>query len=270
MNLATQLLLQTKLASNNSVKDETNNIIRMRNLSEQKIYSIIEHIETLCYNQCYIKNSEDNIPGEPFIKKENHPKNPVVISRTNVDLIYNLTLSLLQKIYGSSNDHISNFQSQLSDFNYNESSIKYKDILEICIAKLEFIRSEIVLGLVSSIENEITGEIVADFLALARKSLSDDVLIVAAVLSCASLEDTLKRYGKLNGLDVTDKSMSEVINALKSKGLLSSAQDSILKGYAKIRNKVFHADWDKIEKPDISSIVGFCEEFILKHFSGNV
>lgn len=270
MNLISQLLLQKKSISDPSLKNPIIQNIRMRNLSEQKISQIIDHIETLCYNQCYIKNSDEKIPGEPFIQREIQPKKPVIISRTNVDLIYNLTLSLLQKIYGNTNDHISNFQSQLSDFNYNDSSIKYKDILEICIAKLEFIKSEISLGLITSIENEVTGEVVADFLSLARKSLIDNVIEVAAVLSCASLEDTLKRYSKLNNLNVDDKTMSEVINALKSKGLLSSAQDSILKGYAKIRNKVFHAEWDKIEKADISSIIGFSEEFVLKHFSGTL
>ena len=263
-------MLQNSLNLKDLPKQSSEKKYKMKNLSEKKINQIICHIETLCYNQCYLKNSKDNTVGEPFIKRETKPQNPVVISRTNVDLIYNLTLSLLQKIYGNSNDHIINFQSQLSDFNFNDSSIKYKDILEICIAKLEFIKIEINLGLVSSIENEVTGEVVADFLSLARKSLVEDVLVVSAVLSCASLEDILKRYAKSNGLNVDEKTMSEVINALKSKGLVSSAQDSILKGYAKIRNKVFHAEWANIEKADISSIIGFSEEFVLKHFSATL
>ena len=268
--MITKILLQNSLTLKDLPKQSIEKKFIMKNLSEQKINQIISHIETLCYNQCYIKKSDDKSAGEPFIKREAKPQNPVVISKTNVDLIYNLTLSLLQKIYGNSNDHISNFQSQLSDFNYNDSSIKYKDIIEICIAKLEFIKSEINLGLISSIENEVTGEVVADFLSLARKSLVEDVLEVSAVLSCASLEDILKRYAKSNGLNVDEKTMAEVINALKSKGLVSSAQDSILKGYARIRNKVFHAEWEKIEKADISSIIGFSEEFVLKHFSATL
>lgn len=270
MDFINTLLLQNSLTSKNLPRKSIKKKNEMKNLSEQKINQIIQYIETLCYNQCYIKNSKDETAGEPFIKRDSKPLNPVVISRTNVDLIYNLTLSLLQKIYGNSNDHINNFQSQLSDFNYNDSSIKYKDILEICIAKLEFIKSEIKLGLISSIEKEVTGEVVADFLSLARKSLVDNILEVSAVLSCASLEDILKRYAKSNSLNIEDKTMAEVINALKSKGLLSSAQDSILKGYTKIRNKVFHAEWDKIEKADISSIIGFSEEFVLKHFSATL
>jgi uncharacterized protein YutE (UPF0331/DUF86 family) len=269
MDIIENLLFQNSLLSIKKDRIKKNDI-KMKNLSEQKIYEIIEHIEELCYNQCYIKDSNEKVPGDPFIERNLPPSNPTIITKTNVDLIYNLTLSLLQKVYGNSNDHINNFQSQLSDFNFNDKTIEYKDILQICIAKLEFIKSEIQLGLVNSIKNEVTGEIVADFLSLARKSLTEDIVEVAAVLSCASLEDTLKRYARLNDLNVDEKTMTEVINALKSKGLLSSAQDSILKGYAKIRNKVFHADWDKIEKSDISSIVGFTEEFVLKHFSGSM
>ena len=36
---------------------------------------------------------------------------------------------------------------------------------------------------------------------------------VAAVLACAALEDALKRFGRLKGLQVEDKAMQEVVNA---------------------------------------------------------
>jgi len=56
---------------------------------------------------------------------------------------------------------------------------------------------------------------------IARAKLAlDDNKDVAAVLACAALEDALKRVAIKNELDVDDKDMSEVINALKAGGVL--------------------------------------------------
>ena len=260
-------LLPSLLSNSIDVEKKKEKYIKMKVFSEKKIYESIEYIEDLCYNQCYSIGDSDQ-PGGPLVAHNILPKKPEVITKTNVDLIYNLTLSLFIKVYGNDNEHVKNFQSQLSDFNFNETSLQFKDILSICLAKLKFINTEIRLGLLTTIENEVTGEIVTDFLLLARKSLSDDMKAVASVLSCASLEDSLKRFAILNNLEVEDKTMIEVVNALKSKGLLSNIQSNILKGYTQVRNKAFHAEWDKIEKSDISAIIGFTEQFILQHFSG--
>ena len=48
--------------------------------------------------------------------------------------------------------------------------------------------------------------------------------------------------------------MSQVINALKSKGLLKDPQATIVQSYVKLRNKVFHAEWDKIEKESVNQL----------------
>jgi hypothetical protein len=54
---------------------------------------------------------------------------------------------------------------------------------------------------------------------------------------------------------------------LKSKSLLKGPQASIVQSYTKLRNKAFHADWDKIDKTSVSSAIGFTESFILENFS---
>lgn len=63
--------------------------------------------------------------------------------------------------------------------------------------------------------------------------------------------------------------MTEVINALKSKGLVSGAQKSLLDTMPKIRNYAMHADWEKMSEPDVNSIIGFVEQFLLNKFSSN-
>ena len=89
---------------------------------------------------------------------------------------------------------------------------------------------------------------------------------VAAVIASAALEDTLKRYAVRRGLNVGDKTMATVINALKSKGLVSGAQRSLLDGMLKTRNNAMHADWNKITEPEVSSLIGFVEQFLLTSF----
>ena len=228
--------------------------------TKDKIIQTIDYIENIAYNQTYDK-------GHGLVKKEGLPNNPQVVSRIKVDLVVNLTLNLIEKIYGSDNEIFFNVQAQLSDYNSSEhSKIHYSDVLEICLAKLELIRTHIDLDLLNSIYSDITSELITDFTELSKKLLEEDNLKVGSVLACAALEDTLKRYAIMNSLYVEDKSMSEVVNSLKTKSLLSKAQGNILKGFTTTRNKTFHAEWDKIAEVEIKSIIAFTEQFIIDNF----
>ncbi|MBF0635184.1 MAG: hypothetical protein HQK85_11045 [Nitrospinae bacterium] len=122
-------------------------------------------------------------------------------------------------------------------------------------------------GYVFSIESSLSGEILGDFVAMAKLSLSEGHKDVAAVLACAALEDTLKRYGSLNGVDVDGKDMSEVISALKAKGLVSGAQKSLLDSMPKIRNFALHAEWQKIDSAAVNGVIGYVENFLLTKFA---
>jgi hypothetical protein len=122
-------------------------------------------------------------------------------------------------------------------------------------------------GYVFDVDLRVSGEVFGDFVALARQSLSEGHKDVAAVLACAALEDALKRYAATNALGVDDKSMQEVVSALKSKGLVAGAQKSLLDAMPKIRDFAMHANWEKLSEPDVSSVIGFVEQFLLSKFS---
>ena len=124
-------------------------------------------------------------------------------------------------------------------------------------------------GYLFDVERAVSAEIFGDFVVLAKQALAEDNKDVAAVLAAAALEDALKRYAASNGLDVDDASMSKIIGALKSKGLVSGAQKSLLTAMLRMRNHAMHAEWEKIEKPAVSGLVGFVEQFLLTHFSRN-
>jgi uncharacterized protein YutE (UPF0331/DUF86 family) len=106
----------------------------------------------------------------------------------------------------------------------------------------------------------------ADFVNAAKAALSEDSKDVAAVLACAALEDVLKRFAEANGLDVEDKSMSDVINVLKSAGLVSGQQGTLLKGMVPLRNKALHADWSRVDVESVRSVISFVEHFLVTKF----
>lgn len=122
-------------------------------------------------------------------------------------------------------------------------------------------------GYLFNIERTLAGEIVGDFVLLARRALEDGQKDVAAVLACAALEDALKRYAGLHELDVQDKDMSEVIAALGSRGLIEGAQKKLLGAMPKIRNSAFHAQWGKIELTEVATVLVFVEQFIVAKLS---
>lgn len=122
-------------------------------------------------------------------------------------------------------------------------------------------------GFATTLEALVSGEIFGDFIGAAKNALADGNKDVAAVLACAALEDALKRYATENALNVDGKDMSEVIGALKSKGLVGGSQKSILETMPKTRNAAMHADWAKISTTEVGGVIGFTEQFLLQNFS---
>lgn len=128
-------------------------------------------------------------------------------------------------------------------------------------------KSDVDGGYLFSFQTALTGEIFGDLVTSAKAALSEGYHQVATLLACAALEDALKKYATLNGLNVDDQDMEQVINALKGKGLVSGPQKGLLGSMPKIRNHAMHAQWDKLKPEDAGSVIGFVEQFLLTHFA---
>jgi len=180
------------------------------------------------------------------------------------------TVNILELLYGKDSQKAKAFLEQHAaccrQKELNDMRLALEGFAYSAKGVLQSIKSEVEAGLVGSIQLQAQGGIFGDFLSLAKNSL-DENKDVAAVLACAALEDALKRYAEQQDLSVSDADMSQVINALKSQGLLKDPQASIVQSYVKLRNKAFHAEWDKIEKESVNSTIGFTEQFILSNFS---
>lgn len=170
--------------------------------------------------------------------------------------------NLIRAVFGEASPHCSNFSSlyeKCSGTDYQVAALN---------AVFMSAKDDFEGGYIFDVEMRVSGEVFGDFVALARQSLSEGHKDVAAVLACAALEDALKRFAVANGLSVSDKTMQEVVNALKSSGLVVGAQKSLLDAMPRIRNLAMHADWSKLSEPDVSSVIGFVEQFLLSKFSG--
>jgi hypothetical protein len=173
-------------------------------------------------------------------------------------------LNLLHGVFGPQSPHYIRFDAETSGLSNHYLP---DNLVNACLGIFKGAKSDFEGGYLFDIEKSITGELFGDLVALAKASLSEGHHTVAAVLASAALEDTLKRYAGSNGLDVEGNTMDQVVNALKSKGLVSGPQKALLAAMPKIRNQAMHADWDKITPQDAGSIIGFVEQFLLSNFS---
>jgi len=169
---------------------------------------------------------------------------------------------LVRAVFGDTSAHCLNFTAAYAKTNGDESRVRALHSI-FHAAKQDFEG-----GYTFNVELRVSGEVFGDFIVLARHALGEGHKEVAAVLACAALEDSLKRYAMLNRIDTDDKSMAEVINALKASGLVSGAQRSLLDAMPRIRNMAMHAEWAKLSEPDVNSVLGFAEQFLLTKFSG--
>ena len=172
-------------------------------------------------------------------------------------------LNLLQGVFGENSPHTLRLKAELDHITNNNV---WEDHLHSIRGIFLGAKSDFDGGHIFNVEAALTGEVFGDFVTAAKAALSEGHHTVAAVLASAALEDALKRFATVNGLDVAGKSMQDVVNALKSKGMVSGAQKTLLDSMPKIRDYAMHAEWDKIGPQDAGSVIGFVEQFLLTNF----
>ena len=194
------------------------------------------------------------------------------VSPTDASEITFAVISILESIYGVHSTQVGmveTLQQRVYSIKTTEGT-KASMIVRNLRGYLRELKAAIEEGRIVNIQSVVQGEVLGNFLVLAREALDEAQKNVAAVLACAALEDALKRCASEKELDVEDQDMSEVVNALKSKGVIRGAQGQVLRGYVRIRNKAFHAEWDAVDVPSVNGIIAFTEMFLIEHFSSRV
>ena len=168
--------------------------------------------------------------------------------------------SLFEQVFGRESTHYEQLQKCWNDFHGHDYEF------DTALGVFRAAKEDYVGGYLFRLSTSISGEVYGDFIVLAKHAMNEGNKDVAAVLACAALEDALKRYAQSNGLDISDASMSDVVNALKSKGMVQGAQKALLDTMPKLRNYAMHANWEKITPEDTAGILGFVERFLLEKF----
>lgn len=179
------------------------------------------------------------------------------------------TLTLLEAVYGIDSVHVRSLTKEVEQMREKYSAIHVADWLAIISnGALKNLKGEVESGIIGSLQRTITGEVITDFIRLARTALdekNDQANNVAAVLAASVYEDTVRRLALSNGIAHTHK-LVDVLTELKQKGLLQGSQVGIAQSYLSFRNNALHAQWDKIEREAVASVLGFVEQLLLKHF----
>ncbi len=173
-------------------------------------------------------------------------------------------LNLFISIFGSASPHTRHFESEITRIQNNFVSETH---LQSCRGVFQGAKADFDGGYLFNVEVAVSGEVFGDFVASAKFALAEGHHTVAAVLASAALEDALKRYCLLNDIAVEGKSMSDLVNALKAKGLVAGAEKGLLGAMPKLRDYAMHAQWERLTPQDAGSIIGYVEQFLLSHFS---
>jgi len=179
-------------------------------------------------------------------------------------------LAIMLELFGSSNPQVTEMLSAHENFALGRLGQGYYANLSAfgqrLIGTLRSTIAAVDMGLLSHIRTEAAGSVYGSLILEAKQAIEQSEKDVAAVLGCAALEDALKRFALLKGLDVEEKSMTDVCNALKGAGAIPAAQADIAKSYSELRNRAFHAQWDKIDVISVQSVISFTEQFLGGHF----
>lgn len=185
---------------------------------------------------------------------------------SNVEACFMGSINVIESLYGNNSIQAKMFLERKNKFDIR-IPLQVIQFANSIHGTLKNIKDELDKGLIRNITRETAGEVIGDMTTLAKSELKEGYTNVASVLASASLEDAMKRKAEEFGLDIEGKSLDEVINALKSKSFFKGAQSKIVPSFVKLRDYAMHAEWDKIQEPEVSSLIGFLESFLLEHFS---
>jgi hypothetical protein len=186
--------------------------------------------------------------------------------------ILQAAVSLMTMVYGPNNPQLKRLEHDVTVIHnkFVGTGVGASHIRNLCVGALKNLKAEIKGGLIGSIERQISGDVLTDFLLLSREKLDekdDSGKNVAAVLIAALFERVLRRLCIANGIPHIEK-LQDVITELKAKNVLVGPDVGVANGYLNFRNHALHGKWETIDRPAIGSIQAFTEQLLLKHFAG--
>ena len=192
-------------------------------------------------------------------------------SLSNANQVLEGTLTVIRAAYGNDEARLADVRANAQAYfkTAPSSGSAVRHCVTVCRGVLANLKEEIDAGLLDSLESRITGDVLSDLVNLARTALQesgDGARNVAAVLTAAAFEDTLRRLGKKARNEEKDK-LADTITALKDAGVLVGPEVGIAQSHLNFRNRALHAQWDQIDRTVVNTVLAFVEQLLLKHFA---
>ena len=119
-------------------------------------------------------------------------------------------------------------------------------------------------GLLRKIEYLVAAENFDGFLDHASDYHKAGKPVEAAVLVSAVLEDTVKKIIERHGLDQSG-TLDPKIGRLVEAAVFTQPERKRVKSFADVRNKAYHAEWDKLDLRDVGKTIEGVRELIRDH-----
>lgn len=186
---------------------------------------------------------------------------------------YQSTLTLVTTLYGTASHQAKTLLSADAEARkyvgaHDENFPRVA--LPVITGTLRAMRADVEAGIVGNITQRAAGEVLGDMLGLAKEALrrgTDPTKNVAAVLTAAAYEDTIRQMGSALANVRGRPDLAVIITALKEAGVLVGAALTTGQSYLKFRNDALHADWANVDRVVVGSCMAFVEGLLLKHFS---
>jgi len=123
-------------------------------------------------------------------------------------------------------------------------------------------------GALATVADQARAETFDDFLDHADLYVTDGRQREAGTIAGVVFEDSLRRVCRKHGIADRDVSLDTLINALKSKTLLSGIEGKRAVVAAGVRTKATHAQWDEFTMNDVVATITFTRELISNHLDG--
>jgi hypothetical protein len=123
-------------------------------------------------------------------------------SLQNANQVLEGTITVTRAAYGDNDERLGDIRSNAQAYFKHDPSAEYAitHCMQVCGGVLANLKEEIGAGLLGSVETCVTGDVLSDVVGLARLVLQeqgDDPRNVAAVLTAAAFEDSLKVVAEL-------------------------------------------------------------------------
>lgn len=141
------------------------------------------------------------------------------------------------------------------------------DLIPWLIARLRAVREDFELGFFDDLGDQIESEIASNYMGQAEVLLGECqaatyAYVPAAVLAGAVLERHLrelctKQSPSINTCNPNGKpkTLDPLISDLARAGVLTAPQAALLRGFAAVRNKAAHGEWDSFTRADVENMV---------------